>query len=82
MGAGAIGMRGIGADSIGVDGIGVGGAPGEPGSGLRELSSVSIPCCSNRRTRSCLELIFLLTPYNQLWEIFSTFLFLVDDINK
>jgi hypothetical protein len=77
MGAGAIGMRGTGADGIGVD-----GAPGEPGSGLRELSSVSIPCCSNRRTRSCLELIFLLTPYNQLWEIFSTFLFLVDDINK
>ena len=28
------------------------------------------------------ELILLLTPYNQLWEIFSTFLFLVDTINK
>ena len=26
--------------------------------------------------------ILLLTPYNQLWEIFSTFLFLVDVINK
>ena len=29
----------------------------------------------------CID-ILLLTPYNQLWEIFSTFLFLVDCINK
>ena len=60
--------------------------------GIREMDAVG-PCGTDERSVSSIagrvvsvfplsNAILLLTLYNQLWEIFSTFLFLVDATDK